>query len=558
MQTHRHRFRVKFLLSNKRRFAYIALVIVLLIPLFWAIGNAASVNKQGASGTQYSVSLYDTQKNLIASDSSILEFTSSRSIVSMFNQITSNMKRISSNSVNLSTFKRPLSAEISINNLTHYYTFYFSTRGNSYCTDENNQLYSIAFEDASIFLNSAYAECVYPSSTPPSIMTASGARIAPQKTNWYYKNTAGAYIKSSPATTAEELSYTMSGKIDLTFENNAVPDSLKIQIWQNDEIILNGNYDELEDIVINIGSKLKVSMMAVWNNTSNSEFHGYANYTFWVDIVDYADFSVTQTSINQNSFVILSGSNIADTSKIKFSADESNPSEYPFKPIFQQYGTNVHCLLPFTDELTPGTYNFNVSYSVFSKNISIELLPQGNMKNHNSHVSSEIISKALDEKAINELYNTIAIVPKTFSENTYLNHNFISPAIYGYACEYEYNTVITSAEGDCELASLGNRYYSNANQSSVVALNSGKVIFTGSCELLGKFVVIEHGLGLKTWYCNLSNINVMVGDYVSLGTQIGRSGTHYTSTRDGFLLLCSYNNIFLNTNSCFDEEFKLK
>ena len=558
MQTHRHRFRVKFLLSSKRRFAYIALVMVLLIPLFWAIGNAANVNKQGASGTQYSVSLYDTQNNLIASDSSILEFTSSRSIVSMFNQITSNMKRISNNSVNLTSFTRPISAKISINNLTHYYTFYFSTSGNSYCTDENHQLYSIAREDASVFLNSAYAECVYSSSTPPSIMTASGAKIEPQKTNWYYQNIAGAYIKSSPATTAEELSYNMSGKIDLTFENNAAPDSLKIQIWQNDELILNGDYDELDNIVINIGSKLKVNMMAVWNRASYSEFHGYANYTFWVDIVDYADFSVTQTSINQNGFVILSGSNIADTGKIKFSASESNPSEYPFKPTFQQYGTNVYCLLPFTDELTPGTYNFNISYSVFSKNISIELLPQGDIKNHNSQVASEVLSQALDKEAIKELYDTIAIVPKTFSENTYLNHNFISPAIYGYICEYTYNTSITSAEGDCEIISFGNRYYSNASQSSVVSLNSGKVIYTGSCELLGKFVVIEHGLGLKTWYCNLSHINVMVGDYVSLGTQIGRSGTHYTSGKDGFLLLCSYNNIFLDTNRCFDEEFKLK
>ena len=84
------------------------------------------------------------------------------------------------------------------------------------------------------------------------------------------------------------------------------------------------------------------------------------------------------------------------------------------------------------------------------------------------------------------------------------------------------------------------------------------MVYTGNCDYLGSFVVIEHGLGLRTWYCNLSNINVTVGDYVSRGEQIGRCGTHYTSCYDGFLVLCSYDGVFINVNYCLYNDFEAK
>jgi murein DD-endopeptidase MepM/ murein hydrolase activator NlpD len=58
----------------------------------------------------------------------------------------------------------------------------------------------------------------------------------------------------------------------------------------------------------------------------------------------------------------------------------------------------------------------------------------------------------------------------------------------------------------------------------VSAVNNGVVIYVGETDLSGVTVVVEHGLGLKSWYKNLSEALVGVGDTVSKGDVIARSG----------------------------------
>ena len=63
----------------------------------------------------------------------------------------------------------------------------------------------------------------------------------------------------------------------------------------------------------------------------------------------------------------------------------------------------------------------------------------------------------------------------------------------------------------------------------VMAVNSGVVRITQSYRDYGKTIVIDHGLGLMTFYLHLSKIKVKVGDVVKRGQIIGLSGdTGYT------------------------------
>ena len=58
----------------------------------------------------------------------------------------------------------------------------------------------------------------------------------------------------------------------------------------------------------------------------------------------------------------------------------------------------------------------------------------------------------------------------------------------------------------------------------VSAVNNGVVIYVGETDLSGVTVVVEHGLGLKSWYKNLTEAVVEVGDTVNKGDLLAYSG----------------------------------
>ena len=60
--------------------------------------------------------------------------------------------------------------------------------------------------------------------------------------------------------------------------------------------------------------------------------------------------------------------------------------------------------------------------------------------------------------------------------------------------------------------------------AEIPAMNSGKVVYVGTCDILGKFVVVDHGMGLKSWYAHMSEASVSVGDMVNKGQTIGKVG----------------------------------
>jgi murein DD-endopeptidase MepM/ murein hydrolase activator NlpD len=58
----------------------------------------------------------------------------------------------------------------------------------------------------------------------------------------------------------------------------------------------------------------------------------------------------------------------------------------------------------------------------------------------------------------------------------------------------------------------------------VVAANNGKVVHASPLGIYGNCIIIDHGLGVQSLYAHLSSFEVKVGDTVTKGQQIGRSG----------------------------------
>jgi len=62
-------------------------------------------------------------------------------------------------------------------------------------------------------------------------------------------------------------------------------------------------------------------------------------------------------------------------------------------------------------------------------------------------------------------------------------------------------------------------------QAPVQASNGGRIVFADFLGIYGNCVIVDHGLGLQSLYAHLSSIGVKVGDTVTQGQELGRSGT---------------------------------
>jgi len=60
--------------------------------------------------------------------------------------------------------------------------------------------------------------------------------------------------------------------------------------------------------------------------------------------------------------------------------------------------------------------------------------------------------------------------------------------------------------------------------SSIIASNSGRVVLARDLYYAGKAVIIDHGIGVFSFYCHFSKILVKRGDFVRRGDVIGKVG----------------------------------
>jgi len=77
--------------------------------------------------------------------------------------------------------------------------------------------------------------------------------------------------------------------------------------------------------------------------------------------------------------------------------------------------------------------------------------------------------------------------------------------------------------GDYSIAHKGTDFRAKEG-TEVLAMNNGVVQVARTYTIYGKTIIIDHGLGVQTFYMHLSKINVKAGDMVKAGQVIGLSG----------------------------------
>lgn len=506
---------------NKKVLA-VVLIIALFIPSFIAVGYYSSTKKEPGD--------VKTVSNLKIEDLSGMkwEFSSddtnpdSSAMIDIFVNCKKNATEISSLPEGID------SGEFFLITVTSYevesqYRYYFTTSpSDAYIVDATSKVYKLDSTDAAAFLATKYSASIYDSTATP-VMTVAGVEILPAALVWNYEGYDGTFIgvDTSEIITTDIKTCSIDGGLELSFSQT--PDFVKVTVKDGDEVVFSDSADKLSELTLNEGGSFSIDVSAEWYQSAEKDFYGSASYSFVGDILEPAVFYIGQTEIQNGEFVCIGGKNVDDPSKISFSSEPA----IDYTPTFYAEGDYVYALVPIGYEYENGTdqtYTFTITYGTASQTINLNVKSYS-YGNSNSGVSAAVENATYSETAQKEAEDALLPIAQsaglsehqfsgTFLENPFNKEATISPG---------FGRIIT-------VTATGTKYrhtgvdYNVKEGAEVYAVQPGTVVYSGYLTTTGYIVVVDHGWGLRSWYCHLSECSVSVGDTVEKGGVVGLSG----------------------------------
>lgn len=499
-------------------------LVILFIPTYIAIANYNSKKPSGdvASVTTLVISDPEGRSNSITSDND------SAGVIAMFDRINQSGTPVSSLPDSLAGTGFLL-VTYSSSNSEISYKYYFTTDSSEcYFADPEGKIYKIAIAQAKEFLGSSYSVYLYKTATPP-VLTASGSNaISASKLEWYYLVSGGTY-QQYDYQPQQNTSLTYEVGNNFTFDFSIAPSDSNLKVYNAEELLYDGPINELHDLRLSRNTTLNFVITATWAQTNDCEFYGSANYSFNALVLAPAEFKLGESEIQHGDVVVLSGINVTDPADIKVTFEPA--LENGFTPTFYAEGDYVHALIPFSYDVSNGEYKITVAYGITTQTLTLSVGESrfGFNKAPTKYSASEaLVSTYYSEEDI-AAYNALrSDICKNTESLKYFSGAFIN---------YENAGTLTSKKSTIKLGFSrdnilkdGRTFKHNGIDFEVTAgidvpaMSSGKVVYVGFCDVLGNFVVVDHGYGLKTWYAHLSEISVSVGDVVRTSQALGKTG----------------------------------
>lgn len=446
---------------------------------------------------------------------------------------------------------------------TEFFCYFSDSAQESYIKDQQNRFFSINENDYNAFLLSRFSEGAYKYATPPSLITANGDSVTPTSVKWSYKAVDGSERQlASPVSTEHVLTYTMGGAVSLYFEST--PSSCDIIIRSADGTeIFNGSLEDLHYVAADTGALLRASITARWDNSDKAACFGEQTYRFNIILGERSEFKISSAEIGAGHFLMITATNVDDANKIRFSVSEATEGDifvegnvdkqlalkqlFAYKPKFALSGTLAKALIPFPINTPSGKYSVTVSFGAATESFEITVIPEDSFESYTVEKSFEEISPYVSDSAETSLKELLASTRNEIRENSFLSNSFASPEELGFTQGYSFGSVLSTADGTSISNAIGSEYRAaTGGGMSVPSLNGGTVISAGFCQRLGNYVIVDHGFGLRTWYCLLSSVDVTVGDVLAKGQSVGKCGTAGPISASGFLLMCTVTDVIVD------------
>jgi len=253
------------------------------------------------------------------------------------------------------------------------------------------------------------------------------------------------------------------------------------------------------------------------NSADGSTFH----YDFLVQVDAKPLISISNLNPVQGELLIIDISNIKMDSLIEV--------ESHFRPsAIIQKDHEARFYLPMAYREVAKSYPLSLMINGESYEYSIEVQPYSFKEVHFTVKPSVVSSTVGNTDAVDQYRATIYPMYETFETEEYWDGNFIAP-VEGARISSSFGEMrfVNNSKTATRHAGID---YAIACGTDVVASNAGKVEFAGFLTMIGNTIVIDHGLGLKTFYEHMEDTVIKQGDLVEKGQIIGHVGTTGYST----------------------------
>ena len=427
------------------------------------------------------------------------------------------------------------------------YDYYVSVEKNavSYVKDSSGRYYSIEYNQVKELLASGFSYFFYDNSTLPSLSIYGGSDIIPMNAEWKYRAVNGSMLRPPKISTSSEVTaYSMRSSTPLSF--SVEPSECSVRVYADGKSL--GKFDSLHDIpyyiIDNIDLTFKIE--AKWNS---DDYQGRAYYEFSSTVGDDPEYTLLSSSIQSGEFFVVMVENVSAPQKIDF----SSIPEIGVTPTFHKEGDRAFALIPINKDLaSPTEYTFTFKYGADEQNFTVSV------SNRSIYTKEYGVSINRNDQNVSE-YNSLLNNIGAKGEGTrYFNGKFldyapnndddakIADVFFGYG-----HKIIPS--NGAEAYRLDGVVYIFPTDAAVPAICAGRVVHTGINAILGNFAVVDHGFGLKTWYCNLKSVSVSVGSTVAKGQSVGISGDTGYNNINGVYLITTVHNVPVSPYPLQDE-----
>lgn len=252
--------------------------------------------------------------------------------------------------------------------------------------------------------------------------------------------------------------------------------------------------------------------------------------------------TISRTSIDPGESLMLNFSNVAN---IKTYSVENS---FDFTPRIAKLGNTkgeYFAFLPVSYHATRGSYPVTVKSSELPGGKTTFTVTVSNKKFYEQWLT---VDKSLADDTINsdeaskEFRRVIWPKKEEYDPAKYFDGPFIMPISGRVTTQFGSRRLVNGVPNfrhdGVDLAA--------AEGTPIKAAQNGKVIYSGFVKLTGNTIIIEHGMGLKSWYEHLIVRNVEEGDMVKTGDIIGKVGSTGFSTGAHLHFSASVNSVFIN------------